>query len=142
MPSPSPELAEVKITPTKAIHSLVANATIRKPQHCIKQAKNTRILWTKTNRKKNNGNRIKNFKYNFKKNRDVSTHLIKNGKNGLINLTINEGKMSANKIAPVDIILQTLSVSESLCESPLCAWIYNRKQKQKQNRFNNFFTFK
>lgn len=42
--SPSPELADVKITPDIAINSESAKATIKKPKHCIKQAKNTRTL--------------------------------------------------------------------------------------------------
>lgn len=40
-----------------------------------------------------------------------STYLIKNGRNGEHALTIRLGRISANKMAPVDIIWHSLSVS-------------------------------
>lgn len=37
---------------------------------------------------------------------------MKNGRNGIINFITSDGTTSANRIAPVDMILQTLPESE------------------------------
>lgn len=45
---------------------------------------------------------------------------MKNGRKGLNTLTTNDGKISANKIAPVDMILHTLSVLGDVFDASLC----------------------
>lgn len=90
-----------------AIQSDSANATVRKPAHWVKHAKKIRTLKSPPNIERNLDISFQiELKTSISK---QSAYFIKFGKNGLNALITSDGIISANKIAPVLITLQTFS---------------------------------